>query len=173
MDDETLNARSFLKILCGSEQIRWPIDFAVFEPNDEELAETFGCWFGGQRWSTSGDTFAQFGKDATGSMFLLWYYPGLTTQPPVVFLGSEGESCLVSNSIEDFIHQLGSGKLFFNGDWYAPSPGENKDLDWQNLQRLIHEKLGRSDETPEQLSEKARQAHPDFTRWVESMVEYE
>lgn len=173
MDDETLSARSFLKTLCESEQIKWPIDFAVFEPSDEELAETFECWFGGQRWSTSGNTFAQFGQDATGSMFLLWYYPSLTTRPPVVFLGSEGESCLVSNSLEDFIRQLCSGKLFFNGGWYAPSPGEDEDLDWKSLQRLIDEKLGGINETPEQLSEKAHHAHPDFTRWVESMVEYE
>lgn len=173
MDDQTLDAVLFLKTLCESDQIKWPIDFDVVGPSDEELAETFGSWFGGQRWSTAGDTFAQFGEDGTGSMFLLWYYPDLKTRPPVVFLSSEGESCLVSNSLEDFIHQLGSGKLFFSGNWYAPSSGEDEDLDWQNLQHLIHEKLGRSDETPEQLSAKARRTHPDFSRWVESMGEYE
>ncbi|KQQ66379.1 hypothetical protein ASF84_23985 [Pseudomonas sp. Leaf127] len=171
LDDTTRDAIDFINTLCEDGLIDWPIDFEPAAFSDAELAETFGHWFGGQRWSEAGDTFVQFGQDGTGSMFLLWYYPGLSTRPPVVFMGSEGATSLVANDIEDFIRQLASGKQFFDGDWLEPDEDEDRELDWQALAQAVDARYGLGDETPEQLSDKARREHPDFDQWVALKVE--
>lgn len=172
LDDATRDAIAFINTLYDQDLIGWPIDFESASYSDEELAETFGHWFGGQRWAAAGDSFVQFGQDGTGSMFLLWYYPGLKTQPPVVFLGSEGETSLVASNIEDYIRQLASGKQFFDGAWLEPDEDDERKLDWQALARAVDERYGLGDATPEQLAEKARREHPDFDQWVNSNVEY-
>ncbi|VVO86191.1 hypothetical protein [Pseudomonas silesiensis] len=173
MDYETKTALSFIDRLSTGQHNLWPHDFEFSETSDDELTEAFGYWFGGHRWANSGDTFVQFGRDGTGSMFLLWYYPDLNAPPPVVLLGSEGERCLMATDIDDFIRQLGSGQLFFNETWSEPLPNEIDEMDWCELRRTIHEKYGLGDEPPEKIAEKARLTHPDFPRWVESMIEYE
>lgn len=173
LDDDTKSALSFIDRLSTGQHNPWPHDFEFSETNDDELTEAFGYWFGGRRWATSGDTFVQFGQDGGGSMFLLWYYPDLNAPPPVVFLGSEGERCLIATNIDDFIRQLGSGHRFSYGTWMEPLPNEIDELVRCELRRAIHEKYGLGDEPPESFAEKARLAHPDFPRWVTSMVEYE
>ncbi|MCO8166091.1 hypothetical protein NJC38_28590 [Pseudomonas sp. 21LCFQ010] len=172
LDPTTRDAIAFIEGLCERQLITWPIDFEFLATTDEDLAETFGHWFGGQRWAAQGDSFVQFGQDGTGSLFLLWYYPGLTGTPPVVFMGSEGESSLVAGSLEDFIRQLGSGQVFYVDSWVEPDEDDNQDMDWQALAEAIDERYGLSDETAQQLAEQAARLHPDFTGWVESKVEY-
>ncbi|KFE56892.1 hypothetical protein [Pseudomonas syringae] len=170
MDAATQAAVSFLKGLSTGPHIEWPHDFRVVEPSDEQLAEEFGYCFGGQRWSTSGDTFVQFGRDASGSMFLLWYYPGLNAKPPVVYVGSEGESMLLATDIEDFIRQLGLGESFCCGAFGCSD--EFNERVWSELRRIIQDEFEFSDENLQQLIDKASQSHPDFTMWFESVVEY-
>ena len=168
----TQESIDFLSSLCEKEIISWPIDYEVFTPSDDELEETFGHWFGGNKWAANGDTFVQFGQDGTGSMFLLWFYPNLKAEPPVVFMGSEGESCLVSSDIDDFIKKISSGKLFYDGSWLDPDEEEKEELDWDKLRKAIESRFGKVSQTPEQLSENAKGAHPDFKAWVESNIEY-
>ena len=167
----TRESIEFINSLCEEKIISWPIDYEVYEPSDCELNETFGDWFGSNKWALSNHTFVQFGQDGTGSMFLLWFYPELKSDPPVVFMGSEGETCLVSSDIKDFIKQLSSGKMFYDGSWLDPEPEEKEDLNWEILHSTVESKLGKSNETPEQLSEKAASIHPNFKAWVESNIE--
>lgn len=172
VDPATRDAIAFIEGLCERGLITWPIDFEFYQASDADLAETFGHWFGGQRWASDGDSLVQFGQDGTGSLFLLWYYPGLSGKPPVVFMGSEGESSLVADNLEDFIRQLGSGQVFYVDSWVEPDEDDNEEMDWQALADAIDERYGLSKETPQQLAEKAARSHPDFSAWVASKVEY-
>ncbi|MBK4992976.1 hypothetical protein IAE39_001150 [Pseudomonas sp. S37] len=168
----TRDALIFLKGLCEAELITWPIDYEFVEHSDEQLAETFGDWFGGTRWSECGDCFVHFGRDGSGSLFLLWYYPELISQPPVVFMGSEGECGLVADNIQDFIRQMGSGKVFFDNAWITPEDEDNMVINWAGLACAIEQQYGSNHVTPEQLLDKAKRNHVDFAQWVESKVEY-
>ena len=114
LSTKTQEDMKFIDALCEKEIISWPIDYEPYHPTNEELSETLGHWFGSDKWSKSGDSFLQIGQDGAGSLFCLWFYPVLKEEPPVVFLGSEGESSLVASDTSDFIRQLSSGKLFFN-----------------------------------------------------------
>ena len=100
------DAIEFMDRLCEQNIITYPIDYETCYPSDKELAETMRCWFGGTKWLENSDSFVQFGQNGTGSLFLLWFYPSLKQDPPVVFMGSEGESCLAAPSINDFIKPL-------------------------------------------------------------------
>ena len=135
----------FIDELCKQEIVTYPIDYEIEHPSDRDLAATLRCWFGSDRWSKEGDSFVQFGQDGTGSLFLLWFYPSLKTEPPVVFLGSEGESYLVAADISDFIQQLASGKLFSRGSWLDPEPDEKQELDWQRLELAVENKLEKNE----------------------------
>jgi len=154
------------------EILGWPIDYEVYSLSDSELEETLGDWFGSNKWSKSGHSFLQFGQDGTGSLFCLWFYPELKHELPVVFLGSEGESCLVSSNTTDFVKQLTSGKLFYDGDWLEPEPEDESELNWNELKIKTMEYLGAINNTPEEIKEKAIKEHPGFSTWVESKVDY-
>lgn len=178
MSHDYQESLEFLRRLCDEGVLSWPIDFEFYQPDISELETTFGLWFGSDEWAKEGDSFIQFGQDGTGSMYLLWFYPGLVEQPPVVFMGSEGEKHLVASNIADFMRQLGSGKIFGSsysspdGGWYEPEPEELQELDWQKLKRRIEERFGRLIHTAEKLQSLAIETHPDFTAWVESKTKY-
>jgi hypothetical protein len=164
---------NFIDELCKQEIIAYPpIDYEICHPSDGELAETLGYWFGSDKWSQNGDSFVQFGQDGTGSLFLLWFYPALTTEPPVVLLGSEGDSCLVAANINDFINQLASGKVFFNGNWFDPEADETPTFDWQRFRLTVQAKLGKSEMSLLELSNNATRLHPAFTTWVQTQIGY-
>ena len=163
---------NFIDRLCEQDIIAYPIDYEPNYPSNKELSETFENWFGGNKWLQKGDSFVQFGQDGTGSLFLLWYYPLLKIEPPVVFMGSEGESYLVAPKIDDFIRQLASGKLFYDSEWFDPELEEQLELDWHRLRSVVEAKLGRIELTPLQIQNRAIKLHPNFTAWVEANIEY-
>lgn len=108
---------------------------------------------------------------------MLWFYSSPKTEPPVVFLGSEGESCIFAASINYFIQQLASGKLFFPyGDnicsWLDPEEEETQELDWQKLKASVEAKLGKNKFSPEEIRDRAMKIHPNFTSWVETKIDY-
>ncbi len=49
------------------------------------------------------DQFIGFGEESDGSLYCLWYYPGLVGEPPVVYIGSDGNNFTIAPSIEDLI----------------------------------------------------------------------
>jgi len=163
----------FLDELCEEEIITYPIEFESGLASDDEWSETAGHWFGSGRWAEGGDSFVHFGSDGTGGCFLLWYYPDLDGDPPVVFLGSEGESCMASPTVTDFLKQLASGKVFFEGSWLDPDDEEEEDddfpvLDWVELKASVEARFGEADMDPEDVTARAVAEHPDFPAWVES-----
>ncbi len=59
-------------------------------------------WFKNDLTPYFKDRFLEFaGQD--GNLFCLWYYPGLTGEPPVVLIGQDSNSCTVAPSLNDFI----------------------------------------------------------------------
>lgn len=170
ISEQNLDAIQFINQLYSDKIITWPIDYDPCTPSEQELTETLCLWFGGGSWSENGHSFFQFGQDGTGSMFLLWFYPALNTEPPVVFLGSEGERYLVASNITDFIKQLSSGHLFEDGHWFNPELDEQDELDWDKLQNRVETFFGSIDTSPKALRDKAISHHPDFSEWVRSKV---
>lgn len=148
--------------------INWPIDYEHNFNTDDDLRNTLGHWFGSSRWEEDGDTFVQFGQDGTGSMYLLWFYPKLDIEPPVVFMGSEGEAFVVARNIVEFTKQLASGKLFYNGEWLEPEKGDEIEVDWTLLRSVVENKLGPIDQEPQKSTILAVSQHPDFRVWVDS-----
>ncbi len=163
---------SFIEFLFNNGYISYPIDYEVYKPTEKELKETLGYWFGHTKWQEKGDKFIQFGMDGTGSMFCFWLYPTLESEPPIVLFGSEGERSLVATNINDFIKQLNSGKLFYDGNWLEPEEDEESELDWEALKHQAVKYLGPWDENSEELSTKASMEHPDFNAWVEKCSDY-
>ncbi|AXH09312.1 hypothetical protein CP960_02265 [Malaciobacter halophilus] len=170
LNKNSLESLEYLKKLCEKEIISWPIDFEFYQVSKEELNQTFKYWFGNETWSSCNDSFIQFGKDASGSMFLLWFYPKLKTEPPVVFMDSEGEAYLVSSCITDFIKQLASGYLFFNNSWIELSLKEKKELNWELLKEEVNEHFGVTNINPQELTQIAKLNHPNFSDWVKSKI---
>ena len=176
---DVLESIQFLWKLEDEELIGWPIDFETSRPARPQLIgmesnprkvelETFDAssWFENSIEEYEKHKFYEFGIDGTGSGFCLWYYPDLNKIPPVVFWGSDGEFHFVAGSIQDFIKQLSSGKLFFSGSWLEPEDDEIEELDWNKLRSVTESHLGKWVEKPEELTVKGRLDHPDFEGWV-------
>lgn len=172
LSDENRKLIDALDQLCREEVVGYQIGYEAYQASDEELIETFGYWFGGSKWQSDGDSFVQFGQDATGSMFLLWFCPNLVGEPPVVFLGSEGEAHFVAPNLKSFLKQIGSGKLFYDGDWLEPDSGEKAELDWVLLRSRVEKLVGPITQDPEEIRDEGATLFPNFPDWVESKVEY-
>ena len=171
LNDKNKKLISSLNQLCRDGVVDYPIDYEAYEPSDEELTETLGYWFGGSKWQSEGDSFVQFGQDGTGSLFLLWFYRGIVNDPPVVFMGSEGEAHFMAPNIESFIKQVGSGKLFCDGDWLNPGKEEKDELDWATLKLRVEELVGPITKDPDVIKNEGISSCPNFPNWVESKVE--
>ncbi len=78
---------------------------------DFEQIDFLNDWFGFDFDSQYQDRFLAFGDDGTGGSIALWFYPGLNSQPPIVFVGSEGQTNFIANSMEDFACKLTTGKV--------------------------------------------------------------
>jgi hypothetical protein len=62
------------------------------------------------------DRFWGFAVDGAGGDYALWYYPGLDKEPPVVFIGSEGEMEMLAANMEDFLNRI-INDITFRAGW--------------------------------------------------------
>ncbi|MCT7357887.1 hypothetical protein [Thalassolituus pacificus] len=161
----------FLHNMSLEEVISWPIDFETNRQTFSETSDVLDMWLGGKKWRETEHHFIQFGQDGCGSLFCLWYYPELKGEPPVVFLGSEGERALVSNSAHDFVMQITSGKVFYDGSWLDPHDEDKDELNWDLLSKKAKSYLGSLCDNPSELTKSAQAKHPDISSWIESNVE--
>jgi len=162
LDSETKEDIDFISSLDKAGFLVWPIDYEISELNKFDASS----WFENAMEEYEKHTFIEFGKDGTGSGFCLWVYPGLQRKSPVVFWSSEGEFYFVSDSLRDFIRQLCSGKMFFDGDWLEPTDEDKDEVDWLDLKRRAVDHMGEWEESPEELKDKGRKNHPNFEEWV-------
>jgi len=171
LSKESKKGIKFISQLLSNEMNSYPIDYESYDAPDKEITETMELWTGNKKWNADGDSLVQFGMDGSGSMFCLWYYPNLKGEPPVVFLGSEGHSCLVSNNLNDFIKHTCSGKLFSDGEWLDPYLDDEKEFDWLSLKNKAEKLIGKWSTSPEELRDTGKLNHPDFNAWAESKIE--
>ncbi|MFE2721274.1 SMI1/KNR4 family protein [Kitasatospora sp. NPDC059327] len=96
------------------------IDFEPFPDflSAEDTTDWLRAWTGNTE--VSGDEFRVFGQDGTGGYAAFWLVrPGRPLiDQPVVFLGSEGETCVVARDLGDFLWLLAGGL----GPWEAATP---------------------------------------------------
>lgn len=87
------------------------IDFEPFPAflTGENTTDWLRAWTGNPE--LNGDAFRVFGQDGTGGYAALWLIrPGQPlVDQPIVFLGSEGETGVVSRSLGDFLWLLAGG----------------------------------------------------------------
>ena len=73
----------------------------------------------------SKDRFWGFAVDGAGGEYVLRYSPELEGEPPVVFLGSEGEIKMLAANMEDFLNRIADDITFCAGwIWQDASPDE-------------------------------------------------
>ena len=171
LSKKTQDDIAFLDRMSLEEVISWPIDYETNRQTFSETSDALDMWLGGKKWRETEHNFIQFGQDGCGSLFCLWFYPDLKGEPPVVFLGSEGERALISNSAHDFVRQITSGKVFFDGGWLDPDDEEKDELDWELLFKKAKSYIGSLCENPSELTSSAQANHPDISSWIESNVE--
>ncbi|MBL4900896.1 MAG: hypothetical protein JKX76_14900 [Colwellia sp.] len=171
LSEQATNDIEFINGLSQEEILSWPIDYEVNRPTTKEVEETLDCWFGGSKWRGSNHAFLQFGQDGCGSLFCLWFYPDLQGEPPVIFLGSEGERSIVANNCNDFVKQVASGKVFCDGNWLEPEDEDEDELDWDLLKQRAKSYLGEICDDPNKLRDLAISRHPNLSDWVESNVQ--
>lgn len=171
LSDNTKADLAFLDELSLQKVIAWPIDYETNRQTFSETSDTLDLWLGGSKWRETGYSFIQFGQDGCGSLFCLWYYPELSGEPPVVFFGSEGERALVSNNASDFVKQITSGKIFYDGNWLDPEDDDKDELDWTLLAKNAEAYIGSQCKDPEELSKLAAASHPDISEWIERNVQ--
>lgn len=162
IDRDSKEAIEFINSLEAAGFLGWPIDFEPTELNRFDASS----WFENSIEEYEKHRFLEFGKDGTGSGFCLWFYPGLERKPPVVFWSSEGEFCFVSDTLRDFVRQLCSGKLFYDGSWLDPDDEDRKEIDWEDLKQRAINYFGAWLKSPKELEEEGRKNHPDFEKWV-------
>ena len=132
VDPQTRNDIDFLNQLLGEELIRYPIDYETQQIGLFDL----NSWFGNDTNDYGQHRFIEFGMDGSGSGYCLWYYPELKGRPPVVLFESEGDFYFIAGSTQDFIRQLTSGEIFFDGEWGedpAADEDDGEELDFKTL----------------------------------------
>lgn len=147
------------------------LEFRIRSENDWPV--TLDYWFGSPRWRESGHSFELIGVDGTGGMYCAWTYPQLHSQdPPIVFLGSEGEGVsVIASRVADFVEILAQGFV-----WHGQSMNfemNESDLDPGALPKFnshARDKFGRELRRPDDLVLLARQLHPDFKAWVDAQT---
>lgn len=171
ISDQTQTNVSLLDALSLKGVIRWPIDYETDKQTFTQTADTLDSWMGGPSWRASGHKFIQFGRDASGSLFCLWFYPELIEEPPVVFIGSEGDTYVVSNNSTDFIKQITSGYIFNDGSWLEPDEEELQELNWDALLEIGQKFTGSTCSSPSELTDIAISNHPSLEEWVDDNAE--
>jgi len=132
------------------------------------------------------DQFIDFGSETNGSLYCLWYYPGLAGEPPVVYIGGDGNNFTIAPSIEDLI-----SLMIYNDDPYQFGTKPNEI--WEEIEIDDYLEYLKEDE-PERYQEilqmkqiasetfqirdyktimKDFEKHPKFNKFVEKLQEKE
>jgi hypothetical protein len=170
MDTETQSSYELLSELCEKGIIGWPIDFELSPLSESEADEDLSSWGLNSNWKTETDIFIKFGRDGTGSSFLLWQYAN-EFPPAVVFLGSEGELFNVAQTLTFFLRYLASGCDFGYGEWFELEQEKDPDaIDRSLLSSEINSIHPVIKEHANVLNQKSQIVIPSFEAWVNTKV---
>ncbi len=137
--------------------------------NEDDWPVTLDYWFGSDTWRQSGHLFNLIGVDTTGGLYCQWIYPELRVpEPPIVFMGSEGDGVgVIASSIADLVEILAQGYT-----WSDEEPNYVKKTDaldpaaFPEFSARVQNELARAFVHPDALLADAQQQHPDFEAWV-------
>lgn len=138
-----------------------------FEVSSDEY-DMLEAWFRGSQEGIS--RIRIFGHDGVGSLIGLWFYEGLTGEPPVIFLGSEGEgNALLAGNMSEYLAVLAA-----NRDW---EPLDRAFMDAEESNAEENERFCswlskhgiRPAKDPAAVMKAARKKHPDFAKWLSSV----
>lgn len=164
-----------LNRLQNEERIPFHIDYEAWPPRPFD--DTLDSWFAGADWRAAGHRFIGIGQDGTGSIYAQWLYQGLEGEPPVVFLGSEGEVALVADSADDVARALADGFEWwpYEGEW-RPFEGEEEaeedEPTLEGFKAAVVAALGPWTEAAPDMLARAKAKHPDFEGWVNAVLGY-
>lgn len=152
----------------------WPedaedaIDLEVYDEwlDDEETLDWWRAWTGNDDLASA--PFHIFGQDGTGGFVGFFDRSGGTplTECPIVFLGSEGAKGVVAADLNDFLGLLAQGTGPFEAvelDGFSLPP-------LPELQELQQEFCSAEPASVEALLQRAQDAVPDFSEYVESLI---
>lgn len=141
--------------------------------SEDDWPVTLDYWFGADTWRQSGHSFELIGVDSTGGLYCLWTHPDLAgREPPVVFMGSEGEGVgVIAETMADLVDVLAQGYA-----WVGHEGSYQRDEEWLEPDVLARfsgqarQTLNRDARSPEEILVAARDQHPDFKAWVDQQV---
>lgn len=130
--------------------------------------DMLGAWF---RKAQAGiDRIRIFGHDGVGSLIGLWFYEGLSGEPPVVFLGGEGEgNTILASCAEEFLSILGTNRDWEPFDQNYTEPETSNEEEAAHFCAWLAAKGITPANNPLSITKKARKKHPDFPGWLKSV----
>ncbi|MBW2457036.1 MAG: hypothetical protein JRI68_21150 [Deltaproteobacteria bacterium] len=143
---------------------KWEFHGEFRLPNQDELDAFQGDldkhWFKTTSWRTQGYRLTLIGVDHTHGTYCLWHHPQLDgREPPVVYLGSEGETEMVATHASAFVEALAAGLH------ESSAPPKQ-----QAFRSRAAAAFGFKQRTVEAIRSEAVEAHPDFSAWAASLM---
>ncbi|MGW8361950.1 SMI1/KNR4 family protein [Streptomyces wedmorensis] len=147
------------------------VDFEPYESflNSDDTTDWFRAWTG--NGDLDGDAFRVFGQDGTGGYAAFWLvHPGRElTEQPVVFLGSEGETGVVSRNLGAFLWLLANGLGPCEAATpYAPEPDWTPQIN-DHLVAIAHQHAPDHRASAPTIITEATQEFPDFDDTIMSL----
>lgn len=124
----------------------------------------FRAWTGNDE--VDGAEFRIFGDDGTGGYASFWIVDskGLLDQP-IVFLGSEGETGVVAPNFDQYLWLLAGGI----GPLEAVAYPDLEVKPRAQFEAFAQEHSSVREHTPQEVVGNARDAFPNFGKWIESL----
>ncbi len=137
-------------------------DFEIIEDG----AAAMVTWFAGR--TKPAERFFAFAHDGTGAIFAIWRRGSTLDTSPVVFLGSEGETIVLTSTPREFLGLLAYGvdDLGFV-DWEEAPPAPSADAGSVAFRAWLEKALGVGPAAdPAKLVLAARERHSELESWV-------
>lgn len=141
-------------------------DFELIANGEEALV----AWFAGRAKPAS--AFFAFAHDGTGGLFAIWRRRETLDASPVVFLGSEGETIVLSSTPREFLGLLayGVGDLGFV-DWEEEPPVPSDEPGAVAFRAWLRKTLGVEPHAePAPIVLAARERHSGLEAWVMAAI---
>jgi hypothetical protein len=156
---------SDLELLAGyaeAAEVPFAEDFEIIEDG----AKAMIAWFAGR--TEPAKSFFAFARDGTGAIFAIWRRRATLAASPVVFLGSEGETIVLTSNVREFLGLLAYGveDLGFV-DWEEAPPEPSDEPGSIAFRAWLKKTLGVEPAAdPAKIVLAARERHADLEAWV-------
>ena len=129
-------------------------------PGHDDACDLIEVWVDLDSWQAAGHWLTILARRFSGDQFVVWRYPGLQGEPPVVFLG-DGSPELVADSVSDFFRLLATGRTWGFG-WHHTHLEPREERAIAALAKAVAKSVGALQGTPEEAHQRAVARHPTF-----------